>query len=255
MGISQKKKDANVKSSLKVNRKDYKPTGFSSPYGDLSYDANGNATYTPVLSAMARQTRNISESKLNDLVKDMPTAWGVNDFYNNPFFESTNRLLQAPIEQQYTQDSKDLLDRLAARNQVGSSYEAYQRDLNSRRFDQLRQQAADSARTQAADAYNMAYTNRLRGIEGLRNDLANAQGMAFQPLQFANQTIQTQMPLRLAMLDTLSRNNQMLGNYYAQQKTRGQATQELLPAIIGALGQAGAAMAGGGGGEVMPPVA
>lgn len=249
MGLTEKKKTKQVNDKLKVNKSDFKPASFSSPYGSISYDARGNATYDPMLSAEARMTRSQGEAKILDLTKGMPTSWTAEDLYNNPFFESTNRMLQQPIAFQQEVDNKELLNRMAARNQVGSSYEAYQNDLNARRFDQLRQSASDSARAQSADAYNMAFDNRLKALSGLRADLAGAQDMAYQPLTYANQTTQANMPLRLSLLDQLQQSRTAQANMLAQQKTAMEKYFRWQNQGAEAAGVFVNAAAGGGGGE------
>lgn len=172
-------------SSKKSNKPDSKvvsalqPASFTSPFGNLS---NGN--YQPIESSANLLNRNLADQKISSVLSGLPSQFNVNEAYNNPYYSTLSSLYKQPIAQQRSVDTTDLSNQLSARNQLGSSYEAYQRDLLNRRYDQLNNQAENQARMGAFDAYNQSVVNALNTLQGLRQDKNASQSAALEPLQY-----------------------------------------------------------------------
>lgn len=96
-------------------------------------------------------------------------SFDVNDFYNNPFYSTTRSMYRRPLMDQQDADNKELMNRLNARNQVGSSYDAYQQYLQNKRYDTLYANAEDQARLASANAYQQMFQNELAGEEMNQN--------------------------------------------------------------------------------------
>jgi hypothetical protein len=160
-------------------------SNFASPLGNYAYNRKAGGAYTPNVSQDFWSAFNTGDQKLNQTVQGLPTSFNVNDYYNNPFYESAKSLYTAPIQRQYQQDQTEMQNNLNARNQLGSSFEALmQRDLMQGRDYNL-QAAENTARQSSADAYGNSINQALSTLAGLTNSRASLQDQLYAPLKIA----------------------------------------------------------------------
>lgn len=158
--------------------------GFYSPLGDMRYE-NGDMYFRPRLSQNQKTTNRLQDQGLLRATRAINQPFNVNSMYNNAFYNNTLDMLNRPIQQQKAQDERELTNRLNAQNQLGSSFDAYQRNLMSQRHDSLFQDARNQARQASADAYQTQFNNALSALTGFRQDRNSAQDAAFMPTQMA----------------------------------------------------------------------
>lgn len=176
-----------------------KPTSFYTPFGNVV-----NGTFTPIETNGQVNTRNLTLSKLEQIVGGMPTSYSVNDAYNNPFYNTMLDYTRQPINQQRQQEFSELDNTLSARNQLGSSYDAYQKYLTNQRYDTQYRQAENQARLTSADAYQQAFSNSLSALQGLRNDYNSAMEMMYRPATLAMSYQNAVSPLQTSMVNYYS---------------------------------------------------
>jgi hypothetical protein len=194
------------------------PYAFQSPIANLSYKGH-HARYNPYFTDDQKSTQSLTDSKLLGTLQSLPTSFNVNDAYNNPFYGDTKKLYQAPIMEQYGADAKELNNRLTAQNQLGSSYDAYSRNLLDQRRDSQLGQADARARLASFDAYQQQFGNLLATLQGLRTDRNSALNAALAPIQAANGVQTSLSPLQGAQANYLANRKSPLEswlNYGAQ---------------------------------------
>jgi len=163
-----------------------RPPHFYSPQGNLTWsNANKSFNYQPKESAVNTDTRNTQEQKLNELVGNVPTSFTAEDYFANPFYGSLSQLYRGQLDTQRGQDQKMLNDNLTARNQLGSSYDAYSNYLMNQDYGRRYDAADQQARLGAADAYTQAINNGLNSMAGLRADYMQGLDAYYAPLKFA----------------------------------------------------------------------
>mgnify|MGYP000966877747 CR=1 FL=1 len=174
------------------------PVGFNSTFG-ATYNKGGTQYYAGVDEPGYRNIIEGGNQIAGNYLSQLPQSLSISDYYNNPFYGQTSQLFRMPIDQQYAQDRKEFDNQLNARNQIGSSYDAYQRDLMSRRYDQLYNQADLQARSASADAYQANLANLWQGISGAQGAQGNALQNYYYPGQIGNAL--TAQPNQLANLN------------------------------------------------------
>ncbi|MBY0404865.1 MAG: hypothetical protein K2X66_13275 [Cyanobacteria bacterium] len=186
-------KGSNSQSNQSIQRA-LQPTNFYSPYGSVT--SAGNSVYfQPNATETDRQIQSAQSGKILDAINSLPTVYDVNAAFNNPFYQSTQALLTAPLIERKAQEVTGLNNDLNAKNQIGSSFDAYSKDLLNRRYDQQFNQADLEARQASSDAYNQQIGNTLSVLRGLRNDQSQAQENALEPIRLASQYQSTLTPL------------------------------------------------------------
>lgn len=174
------------KQSSKSTKTTQAPPSFLSEYGNLSYNKKRNTYgYDVTQPESMVQARATTENKLNDILSGIPTSFGVDDMYNNPFYDTYKGYLYQPLQQQQQQDQKTLRDQLSAQNQLGSSYDAYQNYLQNKQYTDAYSQAENQARLGSADAYTQALNNQLGVLSGLRNDYGQQLNAYYAPANLA----------------------------------------------------------------------
>lgn len=159
------------------------PPNFSSPYGDLNF-SSGKYTYDPNENPINTNTRETTEERLNQLVNTIPTSYSAADMFDNPYYSTLSGLYRGQLETQRAQDQKTLNDNLSARNQLGSSYDAYSNYLMNQDYGRRYDQADQQARLGSADAYNQAINTGLNSLNALRNDYTQGLNAYYQPLSY-----------------------------------------------------------------------
>jgi hypothetical protein len=210
------------------------PKNFNSPYGSTTVGQE-NFNYFPKANPNADQQLSNVDNKLTQMTSAFPTELNVDDFYNNPFYESTHQQLRRPIDYQYGVDRKNQMDEMNAQNLVGGSYSALQQDLLGRRYDQQYANAADQARTASSNAYQQSYANQIAGMSALRGDQAANMQNIYYPLQMANQATQAISPLQGAQANIYGG----LSQQYASKKSPLQSILDFAGQGAQAIGSAG----------------
>lgn len=183
------------------------PANFYSPFGKME-----GGTYTPIESADQVAARGLTDRKLLSTLGAIPDTFDVNQFYNNPFYGTVLNMTRQPIDMQRQQDERNLSNQLSARNQLGSSYDAYSKNLLAQRYDDAYRQAESRARLSSADAYTTSLQSALSTLGALRNESAASQDQALQPAKLALNYQQVSSPLQ-----------QSLANYYIDRRNQEQA--------------------------------
>jgi len=151
------------------------PKNFVSPLGNLTVKSNW-IKYAPKGYGDVAQTIGQMGDKVVGTLGNLPEKFSLNDYYNNPFYGNTLSLYKAPIERQYETDSRSLDDMLAARNQLGGSFEALMRQNLMRDRDYNLSQAESSARGASANAY----MSNLQSLMDMANNLTDQRGALLQ---------------------------------------------------------------------------
>lgn len=153
---------------------------FYTPLGDLTSNASG-VTFNPKLTALQQAAADATDRHINTILGSLPTQFNVNEAFNNPFYHSTLDALQRPLQQRRQQEITDLTNELSARNQLGSSYDALQRNLFNQRYDNLMRDAENRARELSFEAYQQQFDNQLQALANLRNDRSAALDASYLP--------------------------------------------------------------------------
>lgn len=160
----------------------FRPQEYISPFGDVVHN-DGKTYLRPNIDQSQQDLMGLQNQKLLNYTKQLPDSFSVNDYYNNPFYDSTYSQLRRPIDTQYDIDKRDLSNNLNARNQTGGSYDALQNYYLGRRYDSQYADAADKARSASAQAYQQQYQNNLAGLDAVRADRTNLLNELNLPLQ------------------------------------------------------------------------
>lgn len=199
-------------------------TTYSSPWG--TFRTRGNrSTWTPNWDANQREQIGVRNARLNQATKSLPSAFSVQDMYNNPFYNDSEQLFNAPVLRQYAEDTSSLDNELNSRNQIGSSYDALRRMYLMRDRDFNLNQGRLQARQASSDAYNQSISNALQVMAGLRNDeVSQIQGQAI-PMQAGLNMAQQNNALQLARMS----------NEAQRQQSQNQSNQAMMQSALAAL--------------------
>lgn len=170
-------------------------------------------------------------------------SFDVNDFYNNPFYNTTRNMYRRPIQDQQEADNKELMNQLNARNQTGSSYDAYQNYLQNKRYDTLYANAEDQSRLASANAYQQMFQNELAGEEMNQNAMNLYLGGQQAAGNFKNGILGSLSGLVSSGLGPAASYDSAVMNAQTQKKA---AQMNALGGIANIFGQVGSAFAKGG---------
>lgn len=205
-------RDRRVQSALQ-------PYNYTSPFGSVLINPETHAMeFLPHLDLPTRDQLNFQNTKINDVLRELPTRLDVNQAYNNPFYQAVLQLVKNPIDTQRDEEERMLKNRLNAQNQLGGSYDALQRYLLGRRYDELYRNAEGQARQEAFKAYNQSFDNMLNALRGLRADQSALQDNLYRPLS-ASAGLQNQV----------SELQRQLAGYEANRKSPLETALGLLP--------------------------
>lgn len=218
MATGSQKSNSNSK---KVNQAT-KPMNFSSPWGSVTSSKSG-ISFNPVQSADQLATQGLTDSKILGVIQGLPTTYDVNAAYNNPYFDTVASLYKRDIDSQRAQDTREFERNLNARNQIGSSYEAYYRNLMEKDYGGRYADANDKARLASSDAYNQSINQGLNVLAGLRNDRNSALDAAMAPFKLAMGYQSALTPLQTAQANNYS----SLAQIQAQRPTWGDRLWDL----------------------------
>lgn len=238
MATGANKREKQADKNLQKGLAQLKPTSYTDPFGTFR-----DGTFTPNLNAYQNQALDDSFSGISAGISALQKPFTVDDYYNNPFYDSTAQMLEAPIQRQYQQDRKALDDNLNARNQIGSSFDAYSRYLQDQGRDYNLNQARLQARSASADAFNQSYQNQLAGLDALMRSLLGQQQYIYQPMNMALAYQNSQAPLQQTAAGLYGNQAQ----YFYNKKTGLDNIIDIYKATAQAAGQAIGAYAKGGG--------
>ncbi len=156
------------------------PKNYSDPYGSFN---GSTGVYSPNLTPEQTQTRTTGLQKINDITSSIPTSYSANDLFNNPYYGTMSNYYNDVLNTQRESDEKALQNNLAARNQIGSSYDALQQKNLQKTYSSNALAAEAQARGDSANYYTQNLQNQLNSLQYLRNDLLNAQAYENQPFQ------------------------------------------------------------------------
>lgn len=185
------------------------PKKYSDPFGSLD-PTGGETKFTPNESQTQIETRNNIDSQIGNLVNQTPDSFSVEDYYNNPFYETTKRMYQRTIDQERERDTKNLNDSLNARNQLGSSYDALMNRYLNQDYNSRYDQADDQSRMASANAYQQSFQNALETLRGLSNERSAQLDRAYAPAKIAMGYQSSIAPLQNAQAAAYSN----LASYY-----------------------------------------
>jgi hypothetical protein len=151
--------------------------GTTSGLGWTQFNPNTQGSdYVPTYGTQIQGMIGQNYNNLNNVNAQLPQSLSLNDYYNNPFYQNTYDLNQAPIDRQYQQDQTQLTNQLNAQNQLGSSYDAYTKSLLKQGYDYNTNINALQSRQASANAYQQNLANQM-GLGGYylgqNNDLYN----------------------------------------------------------------------------------
>jgi hypothetical protein len=229
------------------------PYNFSMPGGQTTVTPGkkgkgGTVNYQSFLSPDQKATQGLTDSKIMELINGMPTNVGVNDLYNNPFYQSTYDYGARELGQQKNWQLGEMNNELAARNQIGSSYDALRRRNFDDQYSKAYADLGDRSRTSAADAYTQALNMRLAGLSGLRNDRGAALQAEYLPFQMSMGYQQALTPLQAASANLYSQQGQLNYNRPSGIAQAVDLYAKYLNANANAMSAAGGMGGGGGGG-------
>lgn len=171
-----KKAEANTKKAVAA----LQPKSYSDPYGKFD---GVTGQYTPILTDAQKQTRETGLNKINAITSAINPTPTVDDLFNNDYYNVYSKYYNDVIDTDYQKNYKQIQDNLAARNQLGSSYDALVNKDLAKVTSSNRLAAEAQARGDSANYYTQNLTNQLNTLQGLRGDLINAQNMEYQPFQ------------------------------------------------------------------------
>jgi hypothetical protein len=207
MASGDKKKDE-IKASTQQAVNAAKPKNYSDPFGTLK-----NGTFTPIESQAQQQQRGMLDAGINNAISGINgMSFNVNDYYNNPFYQTTRDLYAAPIQRQYESDSRNLTNSLNARGQIGSSYDAYRNNQLMQNRDNSLNQADQQARLASAQAYQTNYQNALSKLTGLSNERSAALERTYAPAKIATNYQQAISPLQQAQVGAYTNQANQIAN-------------------------------------------
>lgn len=198
-GSKDKKADAIFKQAQSSMGQNGTPYSFDILGGKTSAK-KGKVSYKRKLNANERKQRALANTKLVDVLSNLPTAFDPQSTFDNPFYGTANGLMQDAIDRQYQDDSKKLQNDLNARNQIGSSYDAYSRFLMDQNYNNRRDDASKNARMMAADEYHRGIQDLFGALSGLRNERSAQYNMQLLPFQLATGYQNAVTPLQTAMI-------------------------------------------------------
>lgn len=198
---------------------------FSTPFGNFTAAGN-SSVYQPWMPQNQLDAFLGDQSRTNTVLGGLPTTTNINDYYNNPFYQSTASLLEAPINRQYQQDQYDLQNNLNAKNQVGSSYDALMNRNLMQGRDYNLQNADNQARQMSAQAYDQNLNNGLSVANANQNNANNYMSQWLQPLNYGEQMYG----------NILGGANNYLSNALAYQQNQQRMQQQGLSGALGSLG-------------------
>lgn len=161
------------------------PTNVSmGQYGSITGDRK-NLQFNFNNSPWQQATRNNTDQKISSLVDGMPTGFTPDDMWNNVFANEAARVSRANLEDQWGSEDRQMMDSLAARNQLGGSFEAMLRRDAMKRRNLARMQSDLASRQQGSDAFMQALQGRLGTLGALRADRGAAINQDLAPMQLA----------------------------------------------------------------------
>lgn len=176
------------------------PSSFYSPFGNVVVQ-DKKINLDPMQSATQTATSGLTDEKLFNLMGGVPDNITVDDIYQNPFYQNTLDLIQPKTDQQFSLMGEEMNNQLAARNQLGSSFEALQRDKFNRLKQDAYQQNEATARQASADAFSNSNAQLLNALQILRGDRSQALEAAFAPAKIATGYQSALTPLAGAQAD------------------------------------------------------
>lgn len=203
--------------ALKSSISALNPKKYSDPYG--SFDGM-TGVYSPNLTDSQKQTRTTELDKINSIVAGIPTSYNVNDLFNNDYYKTFSDYYNNELSSQREADQKSLSNNLAARNQIGSSYDAYSQNLLNKNYASQGLAAEAQARGDSANYWTQALNNSLNSLGALRNDSLQAQAYENQPFNNYLGYQNAVSPLQQAQ----SQAYQSLAGYYQQQQQNKNGT-------------------------------
>lgn len=142
--------------------------------------------------------------------------------FGGPAYESSYNLLSQPIHYQQQQDDKALQDNLNAGGLLGGSFNAYQQDLQNRRYNDLLSQAQNQAHQYAFQSNNQNFQNQLAGLQGTGAARTNQYDQLYAPLKYSTAYAGTNASQQASGLQ-----------YLAQQEANKAA---LMQSLVGSVG-------------------
>jgi hypothetical protein len=207
---NEKKAQSNTNKAIAA----LQPKTYTDPYGSF----NGvTGQYSPVLTDAQKQTRETELNKINSITGSINPTPTTDDLFNNSYYSPLKNYYQDTIDTQRAQDQKTLSNNLAARNQTGSSLDAYQQSLLNKNYNSQGLAAEAQARGDSANYFTQNLQNQLNSLSGLRNDALQAQAYEYQPFQNYLGYQNAVSPLQQAQATTYNIPAQY---YYGQAATR-----------------------------------
>lgn len=224
------------------------PKDYYTPFGN---QVQGH--YTPLEGQATVDARNQGQTDLASVLHNMPTSYSAQDAFNNPFYQTTSDLYRQPIQQHQQADQQALDNKLAAQNQLGSSYDAYSHHLMNQDYGNQYLQADNLARLAAAGQYNTGIQQGLQAIPALQGQYNSSLQAALMPAQIAQGYQNSVSPLQQSQAQYYT----TMGNTSLQGQNQAyianlQGLYGLGSSAIGALGTAaGGALTPAGGGKIV----
>lgn len=206
MGFSSSKTKTDKSNDSKISSA-LQPKPFYSPYGDFS-----NNTYTPKESGDQASARTGSDAALSGFVSQAQ-PYTLEDALSGPYYQMLLGENNRQLDYQRQQDEKALNDRLSASNQLGGSYDAYNRSLMRNDYTRAGQTAQVSAVQNALGALGDTATNNANVASILSGINQQQYNRYYQPLAMAQGYQQSVSPLQVA-----------LASHYSQQGLNNRTT-------------------------------
>lgn len=182
-----------------------KPASFYSPYGNYS-----NSTYSPNESIQQQQARSGSDQSLANYIAAGSNPYSIEDAYSGPVYDMILGNSNRQTDRSRERDFKELNNQLAARNQLGGSYDALMRSELSRNYSDAYQNNETNAFRESLGAIADTYVNNANIASQLSGINAQQYNRYYTPMAIANQTQMAQAPLQTALASHYS--NQGLAN-------------------------------------------
>ncbi len=170
--------------TIQTNVPSFLLTNFTTPQGTVTTNQN-QVTFNPNVTPTQAALGTVVDNQMLNAALNIPNQFDVNSAFNNPFYTSTLNMLEQPILTQKQQDLTALNNQLNAQNQIGSSYDAYQKNLLNQRYDNQLTNAQDQARQSSFNAYNQSLNNALATLSALRNVQNSALDAQYLPAKMA----------------------------------------------------------------------
>ncbi len=175
-GGNKRKANQNQAAAVAATR----PANYSDPFGSF----NGlTGVYSPNITPDQQGSLNNINAGLYGLTSGLGEAYNPEDYFNNPFYDSARNQLYSSINQRKSIDKQNLDNSLAARNQLGSSYDALANQYLNQDYNRLQSQADDQARQISASVFDNAQQNNRQNASTLADLQTSLLNALYQPFQ------------------------------------------------------------------------